>query len=164
MKVSSHGVNIEGNNTTVPDNRIQDVCARVCVGGLSEMQLRAASRVGRRRTGILLPIVWGVSKTAFKWGNLHVTGLSCTVVLRWSRKGACRGMEERSTHCLLAHRFINHSFKATQLKSGSFRVTVDGVPKALDILHKEKNNLSVSKGCYEERCLSSNENLSKISS
>lgn len=28
---------------------------------------------------------------------------------------------------------LNHSFKATQLKSGSFRVTVDGVPKALDI-------------------------------
>lgn len=48
------------------------------------------------------------------------------------------GSEEHSEHRLPVHRYLNHSFKATQLKSGSFRVTVDGVPKALDILHKEK--------------------------
>lgn len=71
-------------------------------------------------------------------------------------------MEKHSEQHLLVHHLLNHSFKATQLKSGSFRVTVDGVPKALDILHKQKNNLSVSKGCYEERCWSSNKNLSKI--
>ena len=47
-------------------------------------------------------------------------------------------MQEHSEHHLLVHRLLNHSFKATQLKSGSFRVTVDGVPKALDVLHKEK--------------------------
>lgn len=65
------------------------------------------------------------------------------------------GQRKRSDHHLLIHLLLNHSFKATQLKYGSFRVTVDGVPKALDILHKEKN-LSVSKGCYKERCRSSN--------
>lgn len=34
--------------------------------------------------------------------------------------------------------------------------------KPLTFLHKEKNNLSVSKGCYEERCWSSNKNLSNF--
>ncbi len=48
------------------------------------------------------------------------------------------GQRNTQEHHLLVHRLLNHSFKATQLKSGSFRVTVDGVPKALDILHKEK--------------------------
>lgn len=43
------------------------------------------------------------------------------------------GREEHSERHLPAHRLLNHSFKATQLKSGSFRVTVDGVPKALDV-------------------------------
>lgn len=75
---------------------------------------------------------------AFKWGKLHLKALSYTVVLRWSWKRDNHGTEEHSKHHLLAHRLLNHSFKATQLKSGSFRVTVDGVPKALDILHKEK--------------------------
>lgn len=81
---------------------------------------------------------------------------------RWRWERATSETQEHSEHHLLVHQLLNHSFKATQLKSGSFRVTVDGVPKALDILHKEKNNLSVSKGCYEERCWSSNKNLSKI--
>lgn len=36
--------------------------------------------------------------------------------------------------------------------------------KPLTFLHKEKNNLSVSKGCYEERCWSSNKNLSNFCS
>lgn len=48
------------------------------------------------------------------------------------------GQRNTQEQHLLAHHLLNHSFKATQLKSGSFRVTVDGVPKALDILHKEK--------------------------
>lgn len=48
------------------------------------------------------------------------------------------GLRNHPGHHPLAHCLLNHSFKATQLKSGSFRVTVDGVPKALDILHKEK--------------------------
>lgn len=43
------------------------------------------------------------------------------------------GQEEQSGRHLPLHHLLNHSFKATQLKSGSFRVTVDGVPKALDI-------------------------------
>lgn len=58
------------------------------------------------------------------------------MVLRWSKR-ASHGTKEHPEHHLLAHCLLNHSFKATQLKSGSFRVTVDGVPKALDILHKE---------------------------
>lgn len=41
-------------------------------------------------------------------------------------------MEEQSNLHLLVHHLLDHSFKATQLKSGLFRVTVDGVPKALD--------------------------------
>lgn len=53
--------------------------------------------------------------------------------------------EEQSVHHLLVHRLLNHSFKATQLKSGSFRVTVDGLPKALDILHKEKITCQLEK-------------------
>lgn len=61
-----------------------------------------------------------------------------TVVRRWNWERANHGTKEQSEHHLPAHRLLNHSFKATQLKSGSFRVTVDGVPKALDILHKEK--------------------------
>lgn len=74
---------------------------------------------------------------------------------------ACRGMEEaeRSAPRLLARRFRNHSFKATQLKkSGSFRglLWMD-CQKPLTFLHKGKQNkktkkLSVSKGCYEEGC------------
>jgi len=48
------------------------------------------------------------------------------------------GQRSTQEQHLLVHHLLNHSFKATQLKSGSFRVTVDGVPKALDILHKEK--------------------------
>lgn len=60
----------------------------------------------------------------------------------WCEDGAGRERdhvtEEHSEPHLLVHRLLNHSFKATQLKSGSFRVTVDGVPKALDVLHKEK--------------------------
>lgn len=33
MKVSSHGVNIEDNNTTVPDDAMQDVCVCLMGGG-----------------------------------------------------------------------------------------------------------------------------------
>jgi len=66
--------------------------------------------------------------------------------------GAYHGTEEQPKRRLLVHHLLDHSFKATQLKSGSFRVTVDGVPKALDIFCIKKNNLSVSKGCYKERC------------
>lgn len=60
------------------------------------------------------------------------------MVLRLSLKRVSHGTKEHPEHHPLAHCLLNHSFKATQLKSGSFRVTVDGVPKALDILHKEK--------------------------
>jgi len=52
-------------------------------------------------------------------------------------------------------------FKATQLKFGSFRVTVDGVPKALDILHKEKRTYQLVKA-VTKRCQSNTERLSKI--
>lgn len=75
--------------------------------------------------------------TAFKWRKTS-EALSYTVVWRWGWDRANHGTEEHSEPHLLVHRLLNHSFKATQLKSGSFRVTVDGVPKALDILHKEK--------------------------
>ena len=64
------------------------------------------------------------------------TSFPYTVVPRWSwekKRAKNHGTEEQSEHHLPVHRLLNHSFKATQLKSGSFRVTVDGVPKALDI-------------------------------
>lgn len=44
-----------------------------------------------------------------------------------------RGQKNNSEHHLLAHHLLNHQYKATQLKSGSFRVTVDGVPEALEV-------------------------------
>jgi lipoate-protein ligase B len=52
-------------------------------------------------------------------------------------------------------------FKATQHKFGSFRVTVDGVPKALDILHKEKRTYQLVKA-VTKRCQSSTEPLKTI--
>lgn len=63
----------------------------------------------------------------------------------WCEDGETTGAEEQSGRHLPLHRLLNHSFKATQLKSGSFRVTVDGVPKALDILHKEKRTCQLVK-------------------
>lgn len=69
--------------------------------------------------------------------NLHASGLflHCGVGME-QEESACRGMEEaeRLAPCPLARRFRNHSFKATQLQNlGHFGVTVDGVPKALDV-------------------------------
>lgn len=56
--------------------------------------------------------------------------LWCDDVKEKSDRGTLRAS---STGPLFFFLSLNHSFKATQLKSGSFRVTVDGVPKALDI-------------------------------
>lgn len=79
-----------------------------------------------------------VSAIALEWEERHPRPFPTL----WCEDGAGReqtmGRQEHSEHHLPVHRLLNHSFKATQLKSGSFRVTVDGVPKALDVLHKEK--------------------------
>lgn len=103
--------------------------------------------------------------------NLHASGLflHCGVGME-QEESACRGMEEaeRSAPRLLARRFRNHSFKATQLKkSGSFRglLWMD-CQKPLTFLHKGKQKKKLKscqlvKAVTKRGVLSSNENLSK---
>lgn len=75
--------------------------------------------------------------TLYQGNTTQIPALHCGVMVELGKRKPW-GPEEHSEHHLPVHRLLNHSVKATQLKSGSFRVTVDGVPKALDILHKEK--------------------------
>lgn len=47
--------------------------------------------------------------------------------------------------------FIKSFIKATQLRSGSFRVTVDGCQKPLTFAYEKNSNLSVGKGCSKKQ-------------
>lgn len=139
-KLSSHGFNINGDNTTVPN-----IILRECVFvGLSKNERTEDQQLGktwanRRLQAYRSPhISKKVLAIAFKWGKHHLRPFPTL----WCEDGAGKerttGRRNTQAHHLLVHHLLNHSFKATQLKSGSFRVTVDGVPKALDVLHKEK--------------------------
>lgn len=119
------------------------VCVCVCVSFKNERiedQQRGKTWANRRLQAYRSPHMSEmVSAIAFEWEERHPRPFPTL----WCEDGAGReskpwGRQEHSEHHLLVHRLLNHSFKATQLKSGSFRVTVDGVPKALDVLHKEK--------------------------
>lgn len=115
MKVSSHGVNIEGSNTTVPDDVMQGhvcvcwgsggggewgggrVCVRMVDGERSNNQrLRVGRRAGRRRAGSLLPTV-GVSDGIQVRKTFMRGAFSCTVASGWSgRREPAVGWRRRS--------------------------------------------------------------------
>lgn len=143
------------NNTTEPRHYFK----RMCLCGAFKNGKNggpAAGRANRTLQAYRSPHMSNLV-LAFKWGK----ALSYTVVWRWELGN--HGTEEQSEQLPSAHHLLNHSFKATQLKSGSFRVTVDGVPKALEMfLHKEKITCQLVKAVTKN--MSSNDNLSQNSS
>lgn len=117
------------------DDAMQDVCVWVGMGmGVGELERLG----GRWRAEVPLPTVPSGSCGRLRSSkeNLHASGLFLHYGVGMEQESACRGMEgaERLPPRPLARRFRNHSFKATQLLNlGYFGVTVDGVPKALDV-------------------------------
>lgn len=112
IKRCAHGLTVKGDNTTAPNTVYREKC------------FRSLPRLGRVR--------WGADRRPRTRGVLlerSIRGEKRPVIQRlfkalWCGGGAWRnhGSEEQSAHLLPAHRLLNHSFKATQLKSGSFRV------------------------------------------
>lgn len=169
MKVSSHSVNIE-ENTTVPDDAMH-VCAGELDGGGGvcwgwggredvgeQMCCRKTSRVGVVGDGVRVRKTF-MPRTFF-----------CTVASGWSRRRApAVGWRRRSARRLVHWPAVSeiihlrqHNFKIWVISG----VTVDGVPKALDVFAYRKTkpktkSCQLVKAVTESGVLSSNKNLSK---